>query len=226
MTRIALPSTAATRLPKAMLSDRPGRVGAHAGQLPEIVHLGGDHAAGSAHDDAGRLMEVAGAGIVAEALPGLEDAVLAGPGERPHVGKLLQEPLVVGDDRVDAGLLEHDLGHPDPVGVLRPAPGQIPFVCPVPVQKQAGDFRVGAARHEDRIYASEQCVNRCKGKRIKVKGERDRSFPFFNLFPLALDLLPGASRLDVVAEHQLRRVRVQIGLLFQVGLVVLPDVVG
>jgi len=90
-------------------------------------------------------VEVPGAGIVAESFPGLEDRVEACTGKRVHVGEALQETLVVGDDRGDPGLLEHDLGHPDAVGIARFAPGQVPLVCPVPVEQKSRDVLFGVA---------------------------------------------------------------------------------
>ncbi len=58
---------------------------------------------------AGGAVEVSCATVVAEPLPGLEDPVLGGSRQVPDGRKGLQEPLIVGDDRLDPGLLEHDL---------------------------------------------------------------------------------------------------------------------
>ena len=47
---------------------------------------------------------------------------------------LLALPGIIAKDRRHAGLLEHDLRHPDAVRVLCVPPRQVPGVFPVPVQ--------------------------------------------------------------------------------------------
>ena len=114
---------------------------------------------------------MAGARVVAEVLPGLEDVVLAGPCEGLHIGEALEKPLVVGDDGVDPGLLEHDLGNPGSVGIDRLAPGQVPLVCPVPVEQKLRDFLFDVSPHGDKILPAVPRVNRT-GSRIGKGEER------------------------------------------------------
>ena len=49
-----------------------------------------------------------------------------------HIGKALHEAFVIGDDGGNLGLLQHDFGHPDPVGCGVLLPGQV--VAPVSVE--------------------------------------------------------------------------------------------
>jgi hypothetical protein len=87
-------------------------------------------------------MEVPAARVVAEAAPGREHVLLGGFGERVHVGKAREEALVVGDDRGDLRLLQHDLGEPDAVGVTRALPGQaVAAVGPLPARDAGGEGR-------------------------------------------------------------------------------------
>ena len=49
--------------------------------------------------------------------------------------------MVIRDDGGGAGLLEHDLGNPDCVGIGRAAPGQIAMAAGVPVGEQGRKTR-------------------------------------------------------------------------------------
>ena len=79
----------------------------------------------SRHDRLRRRMQMMRAAVVAEAAPELEHAVDRRRGQRAHVGKGVEEALVVRDDRRDLRLLQHDLGQPDPIRVARALPRQI-----------------------------------------------------------------------------------------------------
>ena len=63
------------------------------------------------------------------------------PGPRPREAR--QEALVVGEDGLDPGLLEHDLGEPDPVRVACPAARAGPPVAVVPGEERRGRHRRG-----------------------------------------------------------------------------------
>ena len=45
--------------------------------------------------------------------------------KRGEIGEAREETLIVGNDRGDLGLLEHDLRQPDAVRIARILPGQI-----------------------------------------------------------------------------------------------------
>ncbi len=110
-------------------------VGPEPGQPPERRFLIGDLAAVLPDDGSGRGVQVPGPLIIAQPLPFPEDLPQRGPGQAPHVGEDPEPALVVGDDGRDGRLLEHDLGDPDPVGIFRPAPGQLSPVGPIPGQE-------------------------------------------------------------------------------------------
>ena len=59
----------------------------------------------------GELVQVAGAAVVAEAFPVLEDIVAGGVGECCKVGEAFQPAIEVGQHRLDLRLLCHELGH-------------------------------------------------------------------------------------------------------------------
>ena len=64
-------------------------------------------------------VQIAGAGVVAEPLPGVQHLVERGGGQRANIGKTRHESVKIGADRRDRGLLQHDLAEPDAVGVGR-----------------------------------------------------------------------------------------------------------
>ena len=88
------------------------------------------------HDAPGRLLKVPGAAVIAQALPQLHEPVLRRLRQSFHRGEGCQKAGIVTKDRRHTGLLEHDLRHPDAVGVLRLPPGQVPGIGPVPGQKR------------------------------------------------------------------------------------------
>ena len=71
------------------------------------------------------LMQVAGAGVVTQAGPEVQDLVLIGVGQRCNVRKTCHEALEIGNHGADLGLLQHDFRDPNPIGRARVLPRQI-----------------------------------------------------------------------------------------------------
>ena len=59
--------------------------------------------------------------------------------ERGDAGKALDEPLEVPENDLHPGLLEHDLGDPDPVRIVAGAPRQGALVFAEPRLGQRGE---------------------------------------------------------------------------------------
>ena len=97
--------------------DGGGGVGADAGNVPQPLHRVGEAAARQHRLRAG--VQVAGAGIVAEAGPFLGDVLPRGIRQRRHVREAAQEALVAWAHRRNGRLLQHDLGQPDAVRIGR-----------------------------------------------------------------------------------------------------------
>ncbi len=142
ITRSMLPSTGVARCAEGDGGDRRGRVGADARQLAQLLLRRGELAGEALGDDAGAGVQIAGAAVVAEARPRGEHVVERGRGECRNRRPARQEALVEGDDGCHGGLLQHDLGQPDRVGVghapRRRPPGQIAPLAVVPVEHGAG----------------------------------------------------------------------------------------
>ncbi|MPN22717.1 hypothetical protein SDC9_170100 [bioreactor metagenome] len=77
-------------------------------------------------------MKIAGAAIITEPRPELHQQLLRRFGQRFDCGQGLHETLEIGDHRLDPGLLEHDLGDPDAVGVPILPPRQDARVNAIP----------------------------------------------------------------------------------------------
>ena len=139
-TRSMLPSTGVAARAEGDGRDRRRRVGADARQLAQLL-LRLREAAAEARSATirGALVQIAGAAVVAEPRPGREHVVERRRGQRLHRRPARQEALVEGDDRADRGLLQHDLGQPDRVGVRlaprRRPPRQIAPLAVVPVEQ-------------------------------------------------------------------------------------------
>lgn len=140
---------------------RAGGVGAKAGEGGEGGGVGGEAAVVQFEDGPGGFLEVADAVVVAEALPGLEEFGFGGGGEGGEVGEGGEEALkaaVLSDSR-DGGLLEHDLGDEDGVGIGGAAPGVVLAVGLKPAEEgaaegagvAAGVFGGGWFQREERI---------------------------------------------------------------------------
>ena len=101
-------------------------------------------------DRAGTFQQVAGTGVIAQPGPGGHDLVVWRCGKRVNIGPACREPLKIIPDSGHGGLLQHDLGQPDPVWIgplptgprrRANAPGQFARVRVVPFQKIGGQIR-------------------------------------------------------------------------------------
>ncbi len=108
------------------------------------------------------LVQISRAAVVAEPGPGDEHIVDAGARKRLDRRPAPQELEVVGNDRLDHGLLQHDLAEPHPVGIgllsRWISPGQIAALAVVPFEKRHGHARF-RARHTFRreLLAGHSC---------------------------------------------------------------------
>ena len=113
------------------------------GQRPEGLRVLGKSPAVFPNHLPRRAAEISRPRVVPESRPRGENGLLPRAREGPHVGEARQEALVPGPHRADRGLLQHDLGDPDPIGVARPAPGQGPLLIAVPGEEEIAE---GASR--------------------------------------------------------------------------------
>ena len=77
-------------------------------------------------------MKISRSRIITEAFPGAQNLRFSRGGKRADGGKPVQPPIIVWDDGSSLGLLEHDFGNQDGVGIVGLAPGKIAFALVEP----------------------------------------------------------------------------------------------
>ena len=117
ITRSILPSTGLARLVERDRRDRGRRVGADAGERAQRLLGAGKSSAVLLDHGLGAGMQVAGARVVAEPGPELEHVVERRGGKLRDRRKAREEARIIRSDRLHGGLLQHDLGEPDPIGI-------------------------------------------------------------------------------------------------------------
>ena len=115
--------------------DGTRRVVADAGQGAEGIVVGGQFAAVLRTDELCRLLQVPHPAVIAQTLPQLVELFLLAGGKGGDVRQSGKEPLIVGQRRRDAGLLQHDLTQPDMVRGGVGAEGQDAVVRMEPVEQ-------------------------------------------------------------------------------------------
>ena len=115
--------------------DGGGSVVAHPFQPADVVVVGGENSVEVADDGLGGGVHIAGAAVVAEALPHLQHLFFVGFGQRFDSGKVTDEIVIIRHSLYHAGLLEDDFGNPDFVRVVGMAPRQIAAVFIEPIQQ-------------------------------------------------------------------------------------------
>ncbi len=121
--------------------DGAGGVRADAGHLTQLVGARRQSATPARHHLARAAVEVARATVEAQPRPRREHVVERRGGQRAHGGEALHPALPVRDDGGHPRLLQHDLAHPDRIGVTHAAPGQIAPAPAIPVSDRDGERR-------------------------------------------------------------------------------------
>ena len=80
-------------------------------------------------------MEVSGPTVISQPLPRLQDLVGFGSSKSLERGEPPHPALVVSEDGLDAGLLEHELGDEHPIGIRVVSPRER-SACPIVVAKE------------------------------------------------------------------------------------------
>ncbi len=119
--------------------DRAGGVPADTGQLGELSRIVGQSSAVSIGHLPRPGVKRSGPAVIAETAPRTQHLVLRGTGQGRGVREALEESLEVRNDRRHPGLLEHDLGDPDRVRIVRASPREVPSVFPVPTEQRRAE---------------------------------------------------------------------------------------
>jgi len=90
------------------------------------------------HDLPRGFLQVPDAGVIAKTLPKLVDFVRTGIGCSFNGREFLHPAFPIRNHGFDLGLLEHDFGNPDGVGIARVPPRQVAGVPGKPIQQKPG----------------------------------------------------------------------------------------
>ena len=94
-----------------------GGIGADAGQGLQFRHIARKRP--QRRNLSGAFQQIAGAGIIAQPRPFCQNLRIRRGPKRLNRWPKRGEAVEVGDHRCDGGLLQHDFGKPDPVGIGR-----------------------------------------------------------------------------------------------------------
>src|SRR5690606_16208443 len=115
----------------------PGSGATAARQFRELLDVAWEFAAMLRDDDFRRLVQVARAGVVAQAGPQVQDFIFRRVGQGLDGGQGCHEPIEITEYGGDLGLLQHDFRNPHPVRRDALLPRQI-FAAMLVIPRQHG----------------------------------------------------------------------------------------
>ena len=92
-------------------------------------------AAMSIHDDSSGGVQIARSRVIAEALPRVEDVIFRSPRQRGEMGEPAEPLIIIRDNGGNLGLLEHEFGDEDGVGIASLTPRELAAVLMVPIRQ-------------------------------------------------------------------------------------------
>ena len=111
---------------------------ADAGKGAEGLNRVGEASVKLRHQSPGDALQGQGAAIVPQSLPGGHDVPQGGPGQGQNVGEGIDKGFILEGHAFHLGLLQHDFGNEDVIGVSGGPPGQLPpLVMKKPVEAPA-----------------------------------------------------------------------------------------
>ncbi|CCF97337.1 hypothetical protein RSK60_2030013 [Ralstonia solanacearum K60] len=129
---------------------RNGRGGgaSDARQRRQCFGIAGKHTAMLGHHDLRAAVQIARAGVVAQARPGGHHVVRGRRGQRPHGREPLDEARVVAQHRRHLRLLQHDLRQPHAIGIAGVLPRQV-MAAMAPLPGNHADGEIVGQRRQD-----------------------------------------------------------------------------
>ena len=124
----------------------------HRANCGEIVRKSG--AVLSVHDFSG-CMKIAGPRVVAETLPRVEDVTFRSPSQRAKIREPAEPLIIIRDNGGNLGLLEHELGDENGVGIARVTPGKIPAVLAIPAAQRTDELIFPKSHRATRINTND-----------------------------------------------------------------------
>jgi len=106
-------------------------------QFPHLIDPVRKFSAMAICDSLAGGVEILGACVVTEALPGMQDIIFRRRGKRREMRETPQPALVIWNYSRDLRLLKHKLGNQDAIRIPRPAPWKIAPLPAIPAQEGA-----------------------------------------------------------------------------------------
>ena len=132
--------------------DRMRCVPTDPGEAHELLRRARELPRAASADGLRQLVESDCPGVVAEPVPGPDHISPACPCKRGQGGEAMPELGELSHDAVHLGLLEHHFGQEDDIWIFCAAPGEIPPVLSVPLQKGSDNpWQTAAALREESL---------------------------------------------------------------------------
>src|SRR3972149_5236676 len=136
---------------------------------------------------------MSGTDVVAEGIPGLSHRRGARPGQAGERGIAPEELLVLRDHALHLGLLEHDLGDEDVVGIVGVPPRQVTAVPAVPAEQPSLEALANRHVWKRQVAHADHCDRLAQGSQVHIPRRRVKNEAMPNQMALtALHLGQGA----------------------------------
>lgn len=155
-------------------ANRAGRVASDAGEGENVVESFWKSAAVFRDDSLRGFLQVADAGVIAEAFPEFVNLCRACFRQGFDIGQFAQPAFPIRDNCFDLRLLEHDFGNPDGVRIMRAPPRQIAGAGIKPSQQERDeslDVRDLTCGHSD---GATKYTKHMKSERRKMTAAAER----------------------------------------------------
>ncbi len=121
--------------------NRMGGVLANSGKISHFADLPWKSTTMAIDDDFRGGVEISGASVVAEALPGVKHIVLRRLGQSSKTREPAQPLFIIWEDGRDLGLLKHQFGNENGVRITGSPPRKVAAVLAIPGQKTSPELR-------------------------------------------------------------------------------------
>ena len=125
------------RLVECETRDRVGGIFSDAGQLPHLVDRLWKTATMPIYNRFRRGVKIASPSVITQALPGVEDVAFRSARQRGEIGKASEPFIIVRKHRGYLGLLEHEFGDQDRIGIASSPPREVAPVLAIPIEQGA-----------------------------------------------------------------------------------------
>ena len=125
------------RLVECETRDRVGGIFSDARQLAHFLDRLWETATMPIYDPLRRGVKIASPSVITQALPGMEDVVFRSARQRGEIGKAAEPLVIIRKHCGYLGLLEHEFGDQDRIGIASSPPREVAPVLAIPIEQGA-----------------------------------------------------------------------------------------